>query len=206
MLWTDAARFVNRLNVSHGYPAAYNASTRFDLCPESNNGFDPNNQFRNRLAKFVLISADEWHKAAYYDPSKMVERGYWLYPTGFGREADSSWVKQLADTNFGDSDLDGEVAFNDFLAVANSFDQPSGWAGGDFDGNGLTDFQDFLLLANNFGKTRESDVASVPEPCSSFLMFLAVVPFLVAHTRAQMRLILSGSSAFCMAVLCFCQT
>ena len=76
MLWTDAARFVNRLNVSHGYPAAYNlsASTRFDLWPESNNGFDPN-QFRNRLARFVLTSADEWHKAAYYDPSKMVARG-----------------------------------------------------------------------------------------------------------------------------------
>ena len=84
-------------------------------------------------------------------------------------------MKQLADTNFGDSDLDGEVAFNDFLAVANSFDQPSGWAGGDFDGNGLTDFQDFLLLANNFGKRRESDVASAPESCSGGALLLSDV-------------------------------
>ena len=81
------------------------------------------------------------------------------------------------------ADLNGEVAFNDFLAVANNFDQPAGWAGGDFDGNGMTDFQDFLLLANNFGSTRESEVAATPEPSSVLLGLFATASLLLRSRR-----------------------
>ena len=37
------------------------------------------NLFRNRQAKYFLPSANEWYKAAYYDPVVGV---YWDYPTG----------------------------------------------------------------------------------------------------------------------------
>lgn len=72
MRWADAGRFVNWLNASQGYHEAYNfdSPNGFDVWEEGEEGFDPNNQFRNRLARFVLPSADEWHKAAYYDPEK----------------------------------------------------------------------------------------------------------------------------------------
>jgi formylglycine-generating enzyme required for sulfatase activity len=36
---------------------------------------------RNANATVVLPSADEWHKAAYYDPAKGPGGGYWSYPT-----------------------------------------------------------------------------------------------------------------------------
>ena len=50
-------------------------------------GFDADNPFRSSLAKFVLPSADEWHKAAYYDPNKDGgSGGYWDYPTGSDEE------------------------------------------------------------------------------------------------------------------------
>src|SRR5690606_20953904 len=42
-------------------------------------GYDPNNRFRNSLARYFLPSIDEWYKAAYYDPSQGV---YYNYPTG----------------------------------------------------------------------------------------------------------------------------
>lgn len=63
----------------------------------------------------------------------------------------------------GDLDGDGEVAFLDFLALADNFGKsPAIYAEGNID---LSDdgvaFLDFLELANNFGKT-PSDVASVP--------------------------------------------
>ena len=78
-----------------------------------------------------------------------------------------AWVEQIANTNFGDSDLNGDVSFRDFLTFANNFGEPTGWTGGDFDGSGVADFPDFLALANNFGiNSSTEDVASVPEPSS----------------------------------------
>lgn len=96
----------------------------------------------------------------------------------------TEWVEQLANTNFGDADLDGEVAFSDFLDVATAFNEPAGWAGGDFDGNGMTEFQDFLLLANNFGASNATeDVAAVPEPSS--LVLCSVLVGLLALRRRR---------------------
>jgi len=86
--WIDTAKFVNWLNTSQGYQAAYKieqrtvalASVDVVLRWGSNeNGFDSQNQFRNSNARYVLPSADEWHKAAFYDPNKN-GGGYWLYP------------------------------------------------------------------------------------------------------------------------------
>ena len=74
------------------------------------------------------------------------------------------WVTDLKSTFVGDTNLDGEVRFDDFLALSANFGQAGGWAEGDFDSNGRVDFPDFLALSTNFGVTAEASAASVPEP------------------------------------------
>jgi hypothetical protein len=61
-------------------------------------------------------------------------------------------VHAVLRTEYGDSDLDGDVDFADFLKMANNFGQEGGWADGDFDGDGLVGLSDFTLLAENFGQ------------------------------------------------------
>ena len=79
--WLEAAQFINWLNVSTGSPPAYkfDASGNFQLWSVGDPGYDSANLFRNTLATYFLPSHDEWYKAAYYDPTRMV---YYDYPTG----------------------------------------------------------------------------------------------------------------------------
>lgn len=75
------------------------------------------------------------------------------------------WVETLKSTFFGDADLNGTVAFNDFLTLSGNFGQPGGWSAGDFNGNKEIDFADFLMLSSNFGAPQAAAAAvSVPEP------------------------------------------
>ena len=86
------------------------------------------------------------------------------------------WVEQLAQTVFGDADLNGAVEFSDFLALSENFEERGGWSEGDFDGNGEIGFSDFLALSENFGQV--AAVAAVPEPTGAtigLLGFLALV-------------------------------
>ncbi|MEN0111374.1 MAG: SUMF1/EgtB/PvdO family nonheme iron enzyme [Planctomycetota bacterium] len=87
--WFEAARFVNWLNEDAGFAPAYKfddgpgGSGAFQLWAPGDAGFNPANRFRNRLARYVLPSVDEWYKAAFYDPAKDAGAGgYWDYPTG----------------------------------------------------------------------------------------------------------------------------
>ena len=77
--WIQAARFANWLNEIEGYPAAYKFVPFENPPPEGeffgwspweigDAGFDPENPLRNSQAKFVIPTAHEWHKSAYYDP------------------------------------------------------------------------------------------------------------------------------------------
>jgi formylglycine-generating enzyme required for sulfatase activity len=82
--WNEAARFVNWLNTSKGYAAAYKFTTggvndNVEVWSISDAGFDPVNPFRNRNAMFVLPTTDEWYKAAFFDP---VSNAYFDYTTG----------------------------------------------------------------------------------------------------------------------------
>ncbi len=73
--WHEVTRFINWLNTSHGYPVAYDRSN-FDH-------IDPSSASRNNLARFVLPSPDEAHKAGHYDPdANDGAGGYWRYATG----------------------------------------------------------------------------------------------------------------------------
>ena len=84
------------------------------------------------------------------------------------------WIEELAATLPGDADLDGQVAFADFLALSDHFGASGGWAQGDFDGNGEINFPDFLALSANFGQTTVA-AAAVPEPSSAVLLMLGLV-------------------------------
>ena len=67
--WHGAARFVNYLNTSQGFSPAYKMDENgFYLWTSADAGFNQNNLFRNSLAKYILPSVDEWHKAAYGSP------------------------------------------------------------------------------------------------------------------------------------------
>jgi formylglycine-generating enzyme len=79
--WFEAAQFVNWLNTSTGGTPAYkfDAGGNFQLWEPSDPGYDGSNRFRNSLATYFLPSANEWYKAAYYDPAAGV---YWDYSTG----------------------------------------------------------------------------------------------------------------------------
>ncbi len=88
--WLEAARFVNWLNTSKGFMPAYKFQESiqpplpdggFELRLPEDAGYDEDNPYRNRLARYVLPSVDEWHKAAFYDP---VNDEYVDFPTENG--------------------------------------------------------------------------------------------------------------------------
>ncbi|QDT60969.1 Formylglycine-generating sulfatase enzyme [Stieleria bergensis] len=80
--WNEAARFVNWLNTSQGFQAAYNFTTSV-----VNNNIDVwssgeawqlggQNLYRHKDAHYWLPSLDEWYKAAYYNPNTGVYGDY----------------------------------------------------------------------------------------------------------------------------------
>lgn len=78
--WLSSARFVNWLNTSRGFLPAYkfDGSGNLQLWSAGDVGYNPNNLFRNALAKFVLPTNNEWYKSAFGSPS-----GIWYdYTTG----------------------------------------------------------------------------------------------------------------------------
>jgi formylglycine-generating enzyme len=78
--WYEAAKFVNWLNTSTGNAPAYkfDGSGNFQLWQTTDAGYDPNNLYRNKLAKYILPTIHEWHKAAFYDPTT---GAYYTYTT-----------------------------------------------------------------------------------------------------------------------------
>ena len=86
--WNEAARFVNWLNTSKGFSAAYQFDTaggndNIALWESGDAGYDASNPFRNANAHYYLPSEDEWYKAAYYDPAaNSGAGGYWNFATG----------------------------------------------------------------------------------------------------------------------------
>ena len=79
--WFEAARFVNWLNTSTGSSPAYKFDTNgdFQLWEPGDAGYNPANKFRNTQARYFLPSADEWYKAAFFDP---VSDTFFDFPNG----------------------------------------------------------------------------------------------------------------------------
>ena len=82
--WNRAARFVNYLNTSKGYPEAYkfnstSLTSNVVLWSATDPGYNSANPIRNRRAIFFIPTLSEAHKAAYYNP---LNGTYVDYPTG----------------------------------------------------------------------------------------------------------------------------
>jgi formylglycine-generating enzyme len=79
--WFEAAKFVNWLNTSTGSAPAYkfDAAGEFQLWTPADAGYTAANLFRNSEARYFLPSADEWYKAAFYDPATGI---YLDFPNG----------------------------------------------------------------------------------------------------------------------------
>lgn len=70
--WNEAARFVNFLNISHGYQAAYlftSSGIDANIALWGAGQYLGNNQFRHKDAFYFLPSADEWYKGAFGSPA-----------------------------------------------------------------------------------------------------------------------------------------
>jgi hypothetical protein len=93
------------------------------------------------------------------------------------------WVQDLVGTSFGDADLNGEVAFSDFLQLADHFGQEGGWGQGDFDGNGRIEFPDFLALSANFAGEANAVAAAVPEPTGICLAMFGILGLISLRRR-----------------------
>ncbi|MGC4032410.1 MAG: BNR-4 repeat-containing protein [Tepidisphaeraceae bacterium] len=77
----------------------------------------------------------------------------------------------------GDADLDGDVDFNDFLALqANFGNAATRFDQGNFNYDNVTDFNDFLALQANFGSSMGGDVAVTDSQVAALTAFAATVP------------------------------
>jgi formylglycine-generating enzyme required for sulfatase activity len=78
--WLDTARFANWM--ANGQPTSLqDLTTTEDGSYYLNGTSDPTSVTRKPDATWVIPGADEWYKAAYYDPEKPGGPGYWDYPT-----------------------------------------------------------------------------------------------------------------------------
>ena len=83
-------------------------------------------------------------------------------------------LEELAVLLPGDTDMDGEVEFSDFLKLSSKFGGRGTWGHGDFNGDFNVDFGDFLILSSNYGRVRTVS-AVVPEPGLAVLLLPAVM-------------------------------
>ena len=80
--WFGAAQFINDLNTSKGYQAAYKFDVNGQFQLWGAGEYNGTNQYRHKNAVYFLPSLDEFYKAAYYDPAKNSGvGGYWEYAT-----------------------------------------------------------------------------------------------------------------------------
>lgn len=100
------------------------------------------------------------------------------------------WLGQASVENeieyrHGDTNLDGNVDFDDFLRLANSFGRGDAtWSEGNFDGVNGTQFNDFLLMANEFDSVA---VRAVPEPRLRFGFLWVVAAWLMRVAKLRKR-------------------
>jgi MYXO-CTERM domain-containing protein len=218
--WNEAARFTNWLNTITGRRPAYkfalqpgevgyDANANIELWTISDAGFDPNNLYRNNLARYFLPSVHEWYKAAFYDPITSV---YYDYPTGSnsaptavasGTAAGTAVYGQLSATGPADITLAGGLSpygtmgqggnvvhweETDLDRVNDSSSSNRGIRGGDWN----LDSDGFFFLSSSFrhgliptyGSSRVGfRVASIPEPSTMLMGALGAAGLLVWRRR-----------------------
>src|SRR5262249_49982266 len=96
----------------------------------------------------------------------------------------------VKDTYYGDSDLNGQVNFDDYARIDSGFNNGrSGWLNGDFDGNGVVNFDDYSLIDLAFNvQSQQPLLHAVPEPttaAASAISFAALVSARRRHRRRR---------------------
>ena len=199
--WYEAAKFVNWLNTSKGYQAAYlfDGSGSYQIW--SSVRAAQNNLFRHKDAQYFLPSMDEWYKAAYGNSA-----GAWFnYPNGSdsmptrvsgGTASGSAVYMQTAPADI--RDAGGLSPFGTMAQggnvrewVESAFTQPNdlpdeirGARGGYW--NSWLDLGS-LANGNSFPNTEDSftgfRVAMIPEPSSFSLLALGGVVVALRRRR-----------------------
>ena len=211
--WNEAARFVNWLNTSKGYSAAYKftsggANDNIALWTISDAGYDASNPFRNSNAYYFLPSEDEWYKAAYYDPNANGGTGgYWNYATG----SDSAPTAVTSGTSSGTAVYNGQLGtadikdaggFSPYGTMAQNgnvwewgesgFATPNDSAaesrsirGGNFSNNSgiLSPWSRLSVTPTNEAFSMGFRVASVPEPSGLVLTLLGIMCLVLRRKR-----------------------
>jgi formylglycine-generating enzyme required for sulfatase activity len=205
--WNEAARFVNWLNTSKGYQAAYNFTTsgaNDNITLWGAGQYSGSNPFRHKNAIYVLPTLDEWYKAAYGSPS-----GTWYnYPTGSDSIPTAVASGTLLNTavyggQSGPADITNagglsaygtmaqagnaqELTETAFDGVNNSASELRELRGGSWGiGSGDLGAANRLNIApTNGGFSSGFRVASVPEPGSASLVILGLAAVLVRRRRS----------------------
>ena len=213
--WNEAARFVNWMNTSSGFSAAYkftlqpgdlgySANANINLWEVVDPGYNAANLYRNSNAFYYLPSEDEWYKAAYYSGSGTTYFDYALQsdtsPTAVSGGA--SGAVYNGQTGPADVDNAGGSSFygtrgqngNVWEWNESAFDAPNdsssegrAFRGGDWRSS------NFNLRSANRGDlnpTVESSdfgfrVASVPEPSTAFMILIPVGVWLLRRSRRR---------------------
>jgi formylglycine-generating enzyme required for sulfatase activity len=207
--WNEAARFVNWLNTSKGYQAAYNFTTsgaNANITLWGDGQYSGSNQFRHKDAYYFLPSVDEWYKAAYGSPS-----GTWYkYPTGSDTAPTAVASGTLLNTavylqspNAGPADINNAGGLSPYGTMAQGGNVWE-WNETALNGNNNSASENRVLRggywinlfssgleASTRGHSDPTDegllngfrVASVPEPSSLSLLLLGGAVFAAARRR-----------------------
>lgn len=203
--WHEAAKFVNWLNTSKGYQAAY----RFDISGNfqlwSAGQYSGTNQYRHKDAFYFLPTSAEWYKAAFGNPD-----GRWSnYPNGLdslpasvsGGTANNTAV-YLQPSSAGPADIKNAGGLSGYGTMAQGGNVME-WIETAFDGvnnttgenretrDGPWDGISVYLessVRNSSTPTHENSrigfrVASVPEPSSASLFILGLATALARRRR-----------------------
>jgi len=100
-------------------------------------------------------------------------------------------IRSFMNTEYGDTDLDGDVDFDDYLALAGNFGSagPFSYSNGDLDGDDDVDFADYQVLESFYGFNAASapplPPAPIPEPAALLLVALGTPVVLRRRRRAH---------------------
>jgi formylglycine-generating enzyme required for sulfatase activity len=194
--WNQVARFVNWLNTSQGYQAAYNFATsgvNDNITLWGTGLYSGSNQFRHKDAYYFLPSMDEWYKAAYGSPG-----GTWYdYATGSNsapQAVASGTSGAVYNGQSGPADITNAGGLSQWGTVAQGGNAME-WNESAFDGSNDSpsehrelrggswlDFgSGYLVASNRYGDAPTLEVndegfrvASVPEPSSGLLVLLGL--------------------------------
>jgi len=123
-----------------------------------------------------------------YDVGVGAEDLAFKYRTGNGAILEGL-VEYVSSGIPGDTDLDGDVDFFDYLTAKGNFGMATGagWADGDFDRDGDVDFTDYITVKGNFGWPTGAGAplvgGAVPESAALTLLLLAAPAALARRAK-----------------------